>query len=637
MVTLHKMEDFIKEEWEKAKGRVQSKIIVDEALVDSLKVKYASVSPKEFDEFVAGKCKYYSKMDQDTLIKFGFKEGKKQEFFDKIKEMITFIQEDYVAPIIKPREESNEEEQEKTEYKTDIIVPHHGKLISDFAEEIGNVLQDKQEIFFRPESMEIVEINKIEKDNDSFVGFISMKPNRFITLIEQYITPLSYAYDSKEKVFRLKPKSISGDLANTIIQSKNLQEKLPVIQRIFTIPLPIMFNGKLTFPIKGYDSRFNSFLDYNSPELSEDLTVEIAKEVIENILKEFCFQERKDKINAIAALITPFTRGLFSSFSVRTPLWIYIANRERAGKDYLAGINGILYEGYALEEPPISMGEQDRGNNEELKKKILSAMISGRKRLHFSNNKGFLNNSVLEAVLTAQKYSDRVLGKNSTLTFDNEMDYSLSGNVGITFTPDLANRSKFIRLFLDIEDANSRNFENPDLHGWIKDNREMILSAFYCLIKNWVNKGMPKGKIPFASFHEWSEIIGGIMESAGYDNPCNIDKESLLIGGDTETNDMKKLFEICNEKWGNEQGVTKKDIREWIKDSGEDIFGYYDFNKREDETRFGLKLSKFVGRILSGIKLIIEDSTVRSARQKLRFVNLEEEIRRQRLFENEKI
>ena len=56
-------------------------------------------------------------------------------------------------------------------------------------------------------------------------------------------------------------------------------------------------------------------------------------------------------------------RGLFSSFSVRTPLWIYIANRERAGKDYLAGINGILYEGYALEEPPISMGDKDRGNN----------------------------------------------------------------------------------------------------------------------------------------------------------------------------------------------------------------------------------------------------------------------------------
>lgn len=630
MVTLHKMEDFIKEEWEKAKGRVQSKVKVDDALVDSLKVKYASVSPKEFDEFINSKCKYFSKMNQETLEKFGFVEGKKQEFFDKIKEMITFIQEDYVAPVIKPRTPT-EDIQEETKYKDDIIVPHHGKLISDFAEEIGDILQDKQEIFFRPESMEIVEINKVEKDNDSFVGFISMKPNRFITLIEQYITPLAYAWDSKEKTFRLKSKSITGDLSNTILQSKNFQERLPIIQRIFTIPIPIMFEGKLTFPQKGYDPRFKSFLDYNSPELNEDLDLNTAKEIIENVIKEFCFQESKDKTNAIASMITPFVRGLFSSFSVRTPLWIYIANRERAGKDYLAGINGILYEGYSLEEPPISMGEKDRGNNEELKKKILSAMISGRKRLHFANNKGFLNNSVLEAVLTATKYSDRVLGKNSTLTFDNEMDYSLSGNVGITFTPDLANRSKFIRLFLDIEDANSRRFENPDLHGWVQENRGLILSAFYSLIKNWIDSGMKKGRIPFASFHEWSEIIGGIMESAGYENPCSIDKESLVIGGDTETNDMKRLFEICNEKWGNEQGITKKDIKEWVKDSGEDIFGYYDFNQREDETKFGMKISRFVGRILSGIKLIVEDSTVRSARQRFRFVNIEEEIRRQRL------
>jgi hypothetical protein len=624
----------IVEEWEKIKDRVQSKVKVDDSLVDSLKVKYSSVSPKEFNDFILSKCKYFSKMNQETLEKFGFVEGKKQEFFDKVKEMITFIQEDYIKREPRQITEKKDEDEgfETLPQKTNLVVPHPGKLISEFAEELVSCVQDKNELFFRQEAMEIVEVTNIKKDKDFFTGFVPIRPNRFITLIEKYINPGTYIFNAKKEQWEFKFKSISGDLANTLLQSQIIQDNLPKIERIFTIPIPILYEGKLTFPKKGYDPRFKSFLDYNSPELIE-MDIEIAKEVIESIVKEFCFQEPKDKTNAIASMITPFMRGLFSSFNVRTPLWIYIANRERAGKDYLAGINGILYEGYSLEEPPISMGEKDRGNNEELKKKILAAMMSGRKRLHFANNKGILNNSVLEAVLTAQKYSDRVLGKNATLTFDNEIDYSLSGNVGIGFTPDLANRSKFIRLFLDIEDANSRRFDNPDLHSWVQENRGLVLSAFYTLVKTWINNGMNKGKVPFTSFHEWSDVVGGIMESAGYDNPCSPDREALLIGGDTDTSDMKRLFEICNEHWSGESWISKKEIKELVKSSGEDIFLYYNFEKREDET---INFTKFIGRVLSGIRLVVDNPNGRSTRQRFRFVNVDDEIKRQRLLENEK-
>jgi len=36
-----------------------------------------------------------------------------------------------------------------------------------------------------------------------------------------------------------------------------------------------------------------------------------------------------------------------------------------------------------------------------------------------------MNNSVLESVTTAERYSDRLLGKNESVTFDNELDFSL--------------------------------------------------------------------------------------------------------------------------------------------------------------------------------------------------------------------
>lgn len=496
-----------------------------------------------------------------------------------------------------------------------VSLPKEGKLISEFANELVMEIKDKEEVFFRAESRDIVEVNLIDREKDSFLGFVNIKPNRFITLIEKHIEPGIYLF--KDGRFEFKRKSISADLANTLLQSNIVQSHLPRIDRIFTFPIPILYEKKLTFPKKGYDARFKSFLNYNSPEINcKNIDLDKAKEVIDYILREFCFQDDNDKANAIAAMITPFLRGLFSSFRVRTPLWIYLANRERAGKDYLADINGLLYEGYSLEEPPICTGEKSN-NNEELKKKILSALINGRKRLHFANNKGFLDNSVLEAVITAERYSDRMLGRNDILTFDNELDFSLSGNIGIGFTPDIANRSKFIRLFLDIEDANSRRFDNPGLHKWVAENRGLILSCFFRMIIEWIDKGSPKGKIPFASFYEWSEIVGGIMEVCGYANPCIKDKENLAVGGDTETTDMKRLFEMCNSFYG-EEWIDKTKIRNLIKNSDEEIFHYFDFEKKTDQIKFGLKISKFVGRVLSNIRLV-SDGNSRVARQLYKF------------------
>ncbi len=507
--------------------------------------------------------------------------------------------------------------------KNDIKLPGLGKLVSAFATEVANEIKGKKTLFFRPSSQEIVEIGKIKchkTDEYIYTGFISVKPNRLITLVERYFNPGIEHWDDKHKEWTFKKKSMGRELSNTLLHSEILQHELPQINRIFTIQLPIIYEGKLTFPKHGYDERFTSWLSYNAPEIDNpNMNLNEAKKILFNLFKEFCFQSKQDYTNAIAALLTPFLRGLLPSFSTRTPIFFYLANRERAGKDYLSGITGILYEGESIEESPISSSENAKSNQtEELRKKILAAMISGKKRLHFANNKGYINNAVFEAVTTAEKYSDRVLGRNETLTFDNEIDFSLSGNVGIGYTPDFANRSRFIRLHLDIEDANSRSFENPNLHKWVKENRGLILSALYSLVRNWIEKESPEGTINFASFPSWAKICGGIMESARYDSPCNQDKETLALGGDTETQDMKELFEMCYFKYPN-QWITKNNIKGLIMKDDCHLFNYFDFDKRSDQTRFGNKVSKFIGRVLSDIRLVLKDPNVRAARQEIKF------------------
>ena len=506
----------------------------------------------------------------------------------------------------------------ETREKGELLLDGHGRSISNLSKDIAELLQDKYILFYRPNSRQIVEVGKIKLHNtgeELYTGFINIKDKRLITLLEEYSNVGYIRNTRKGEIFEIK--SLSPTKADIVLCSRILEQALPQIERIFPIPLPIMYKGKLTFPKKGFDQRFSSWRPHDSPDIEDPkMDIKKAKEIIDNIFCEFCFRSKQDKTNAIAGLLTPFLRGLFVDFNTRTPVFFYLGNRERVGKDYCAGITGIVYDGQALDDNPVSSGDRKENNNEELRKKITSALISGRKRMHFANNKGYINNAILEQVSTSKVYSDRLLGKNDLINLPNEMDFSLSGNVGVSYTPDFANRCRFVNLFLDIEDANSRKFDNPLLHEWILKSRGKILSALYSLVKNWIKDKKPEGSIPFASFPNWASICGGIMESAGYDSPCTIDKESLELAGDSETSDMKQLFEICYETYP-DQPIKKNQIVELI--SNKDLFNYLDFDTLKGKTNFGIKLRKFIGRILSDIKMQVVDSNVRSIRQEYIF------------------
>ena len=490
-----------------------------------------------------------------------------------------------------------------------VELPGLGVYYSDFTNKIVTRIKNKNLIFYREDLENVVEVTPN--------GFQIVKPNRFISLVERDFKPWVKIWKKNGEVIKVD-KSMNTQQASIVLVAPNFQDVIPRIKRIFSIPIPIKYNGELTFPVKGYDPRFKSWLNYNSPEIY-DVDLETAKKTLYKIFNEFCFQSRQDYINAIAGLITPFLRGLFSQFNVRTPLFWYLANRERAGKDYCANITGLVYDGYATEESPVSSGEyKTSGNSDEFRKKIISNFISGKQRFHSSNNKGKVNNATLEAVATASIFSDRILGVNETKSFDNEMYFSFSGNIGLTMTPDLMNRSIFINLFLDIENANERNFLTPNLHSWVLENRGLILSSIFCLIKNWYDNDCPKGSIPFASYPEWASICGGIMEYAEIGNPCVIDKKlSQAISLDEDTDEMKTLFEYLYETKPGEW-LSKTDIKELIQKDG-DILTWIDWDNKSHQTKFGVKIDKFVGRILSDIRLQVEDLSSRPARRKYKF------------------
>lgn len=260
------------------------------------------------------------------------------------------------------------------------------------------------------------------------------------------------------------------------------------------------------------------------------------------------------------------------------------------------------------------------GNNEELRKKITSARRAGIRLYHSANNRGHFQNTVMEQVLTTEILSDRALGTNDITTGTNEMDFSISGNTGITMTADLQARTREIRLFLKQEDANNRNFEIQDLWGYVLKNRAKILSAIYTLYSSWYDAGCPEYEgVTFTSFPEWARTTGNVMVHHNIGNPT-LAQEGDNIGGDLETKSMKALYELLMSEKNNMcvSGLHMADMISYVGEChkrGDSLFPWIDTTTRAGATKLSISIRRFLGRELGGIVMECVDTTITGRNQ----------------------
>jgi DNA polymerase I-like protein with 3'-5' exonuclease and polymerase domains len=401
--------------------------------------------------------------------------------------------------------------------------------------------------------------------------------------LEYYMEPgVLREDDNGEQVF--VPKSLSTDFCAGMVQSTQLRTCLDYITRILTVPLPFRSGAELIYPRKGFDPRFGTYLVPNSPDIDYAMPITEAWELVAQMLSGFCFTSEQSRTHAVARLLTPFARALLG-WTTRVPLWPFIGSRPRCGKDYLSGCVLILYEGFAFEDQPIT----GRDSSVETGKRILAAARAGRRFMHFSNCEQNLKDTALTQAITDPRISGRALGSNdpkADITVPNEMEFSVSFNLGLRIAEDLLPRSRPISLAFYEEDPNSRIFPDPHLHETLAKNRAKFLSAFAAIFKVWEKADFPNGPTPFTSFVDWAEIIGGVMfanrehmyaafepipiegleqskfarPSEGWGDPClpwnDEFSESVT---DRRTAAMTALFIVCSKEFGDTE-VKNKDI-----------------------------------------------------------------------------
>jgi DNA polymerase I-like protein with 3'-5' exonuclease and polymerase domains len=399
------------------------------------------------------------------------------------------------------------------------VLHAEGRLESEVYTEVGSIIAPHHAWFNRAGWITHIEMvpSGFEYSHDpaerykivsSSPGFRELGAIKAKGLLEKYMEPgVLREDDTDENIF--VPKSFTTDFCAGMVQSDQLKAELDHITRILPVPLPFRIGDQLAYPQKGFDRRFGTYLVPDSPELDLAMPIDEAWELIAKIFSGFCFTNEQSRTHAIARMLTPFARALLG-WTTRVPLWAFIGSRPRCGKDYLSGCVLTIYEGAASEDLPITGKE----SAPETGKRILAAARAGRRFMHFSNCEQNLRDTSLTQVITNPMISGRNLGTNdpkADITVPNEMEFSVSFNLGISIADDLSPRSRPISLAFAEEDPNSRTFPDPHLHRTIKTKRAKILSAFAAIFKLWAKAGFPNGSTPFASFVEWAEIIGGVM------------------------------------------------------------------------------------------------------------------------------
>lgn len=480
-----------------------------------------------------------------------------------------------------------------------ILLPTVGRPIGEFAEKLGAVIGPMREWFVRGE---VVRIEEIQLGERKILGFRRVDSSYARTGVEKFVETGVLTKDRETQDVLFEPTTPSADIATATLASPAFLSHLPSIYRVLDVPIPLRLpDGTYDLPCEGFDERFGSYLRPGAQPTST-MRVSDAINWLKRVHAGFSFADEQSAVHAIARLLTPYCRGIMG-FDHRPPVWHYQANRPRAGKDYLAAIAPLIFEGVFTEDAPLGT------KSDETRKRLTAAMRSGRRTMHFANCQGHLDDEEFIGATTASVRGDRNLGSNggeADLTLANEIEFSLSANLGLTYRADMEPRTRLVALFFAEENSNNRSFPIPDLHGWVLENRWNLISAISTLVHSWLAAGAPKGSTPFSSFRRWGEVVGGIMEFHELGNPCLPHQDNEGCPADRETSAMRSLFQVMYERQP-EVWVPKPELYSAISGSNGEIdaleyFGDLD-NDKGAQKRFGIRLRRYVGRELGEITL----------------------------------
>ena len=295
------------------------------------------------------------------------------------------------------------------------------------------------------------------------------------------------------------PEDPPGWLADTIL-AKHGERGFAMITGVITAPTLRPDGSALDNP--GYD--LDTQLEYVPvstylPRIPATPTPEAAAQALRRLFepfRKFPFADAESVGVFLAALVSACLRPSLPT----CPGFGFDAPAAGSGKTLLAQCIGWLSTGEDASVLPPTRDE------EETRKRLFAALLSGARVLLWDNVREPLGNAAMDAFLTSPSFADRVLGKSETSALPNRAMFLVTGN-NLVLSGDTFRRILLCRIDPRSETPYKREFEQNPLE-YVKEHRLTMVCDALTAARAWITAGRPRAVSGnTASFEHWDALV----------------------------------------------------------------------------------------------------------------------------------
>jgi hypothetical protein len=372
---------------------------------------------------------------------------------------------------------------------------------------------------------------------------------------------------------------------------------LPIVERM--THAPYFSPDRRLITAEGYDeaSRTLLFLDssLHIPPVPEQPTAEDIQRartlILDELFADFPFVSEADRANAVALFLLPYARQMVSG---PTPNHLIESPTAGSGKGLLAD---------AATRPAIGThvgvitGARD---DDEWRKRLSAKLREGAPVILIDNVTRVIDSGSFASAITADIWTDRVLGTNETMKVPVRAVWVTTAN-NPTMTTEIARRT--IRIRLDPKQDRPwqrKGFRYKNLIAWVDEHRADLIHAALVLIQTWIAAGKPTGNVTLGSFERWATVMGGILATAGIKGFLN-NLDEFYEAADLEGAIWREFVAIW---WAehNQKEVSVKDL--FALTDGVEGFDFGKGNEKAQRTAFGMQLAKQRDRVIGEHRIV---------------------------------
>ncbi len=354
---------------------------------------------------------------------------------------------------------------------------------------------------------------------------------------------------------------------------------LPIASSIVTLPM-VMADGSLLTGAgldrkRGIVFRVPDQLADVLPSREQCGTTAVA-EAMSFLCDEWLADVTTDyagKCTLISCAMSIIERAIFKA----RPAYFITAGKRGSGKTTACSMVTMAATG---QHASAAAWSPDR---EERRKSLMSHLGDGVPYIGWDNimRGTAISCPTIEAVLTAESWTDRILGTPDKRTVPAAAIHIFTGN-NIAAKGDMASRSLTVRLTTDRPDPENRKFHRHDPVEWTRVHRGQILCALYTIMLG--NPRLLESRTEESTrFKDWWRIVGSAVENAALQHRKHVDalvidrgrvppseisfRDAFLDAEeeDEENSGLSLVIETIRSKWPN--GVSSRDLTAFTGDA----------------------------------------------------------------------